>query len=42
MATLRLMAVLSQPDDESLGIGGTLAKCASEGIETDLFEGIRR
>lgn len=28
---LKLMAVLAHPDDESLGIGGTLAKYASEG-----------
>jgi LmbE family N-acetylglucosaminyl deacetylase len=28
------MAVLAHPDDESLGIGGTLAKYASEGIDT--------
>ena len=32
--TLRLMAVLAHPDDESLGIGGTLAKYAAEGVET--------
>src|SRR5579859_1122778 len=31
---LRLMAVLAHPDDESLGIGGTLAKYAAEGVET--------
>ena len=28
------MAVLAHPDDESLGVGGTLAKYASEGVET--------
>src|SRR5215471_58406 len=33
MPPLRLMAVLAHPDDESLGIGGTLAKYASEGVE---------
>jgi len=33
---LRLLAVLAHPDDESLGFGGTLAKCAAEGIETHL------
>ena len=27
------MAVLAHPDDESLGLGGTLAKDASEGVE---------
>jgi LmbE family N-acetylglucosaminyl deacetylase len=31
---LKLMCVLAHPDDESLGTGGTLAKYASEGIET--------
>lgn len=31
---LKLMGVLAHPDDESLGMGGTLAKYASEGIET--------
>lgn len=31
---LRLMAVLAHPDDESLGLGGTLARCAAEGIHT--------
>lgn len=33
---LRLMAVLAHPDDESLGVGGTMAKYADEGIETYL------
>jgi LmbE family N-acetylglucosaminyl deacetylase len=37
MTTPRLMAVLAHPDDESLGIGGTLAKYASEGVETFLL-----
>jgi len=31
---LRLMAVLAHPDDESLGMGTTLARCVAEGIET--------
>lgn len=31
-APLRLMAILAHPDDESLGVGGTLAKYASEGV----------
>lgn len=31
---LRLMAVLAHPDDESAGMGGTLARYAAEGIET--------
>jgi LmbE family N-acetylglucosaminyl deacetylase len=34
--TLKLMAVLAHPDDESLGFGGTLARYAAEGIETSL------
>ena len=32
----RLMAVLAHPDDESLGIGGTLAKYAAEGVDVSL------
>ena len=36
METIRLMAVLAHPDDESLGVGGTLAKYASEGVEVSL------
>ena len=35
------MAVLAHPDDESLGIGGTLAKYAAEGIETYLVTATR-
>ena len=31
---LRLMAVLAHPDDESLGMGGTLVRAATEGIAT--------
>src|SRR3569832_2530274 len=31
---LRLMCVLAHPDDESLGMGGTLAKYSAEGVET--------
>ena len=34
--TLRLLAVFPHPDDESLGLGGTLAKYAAEGVETYL------
>jgi LmbE family N-acetylglucosaminyl deacetylase len=40
-APLKLMAVLAHPDDESLGIGGTLAKYSSEGIETHLVTATR-
>lgn len=35
MQTRRLMAMLAHPDDESLGVGGTLARYASDG--TDVF-----
>lgn len=34
--TLRLLAVLPHPDDESLNMGGTLARYAAEGVETHL------
>ncbi len=34
MPNLKLMAILAHPDDESLGLGGTLAKYAAEGAET--------
>jgi LmbE family N-acetylglucosaminyl deacetylase len=39
--TLKLMAVLAHPDDESLGVGGILAKYAVEGIETALVTATR-
>ena len=38
MHTPTLMAVLAHPDDESLGVGGTLAKYASEGVEVFLAD----
>src|SRR5262245_38447080 len=41
MQNLRLMAVLAHPDDESLGVGGTLAKYASEGVEVFLVTATR-
>jgi LmbE family N-acetylglucosaminyl deacetylase len=34
--TLKLLAVFAHPDDESMGLGGVLAKYAAEGIETYL------
>jgi len=37
----RLMAVLAHPDDESLGLGGTLAKYASEGVDVFLLTATR-
>src|SRR5438477_2997613 len=39
--SLRLMAVLAHPDDESLGIGGTLARYAAQGVETFLVTATR-
>lgn len=40
-APLRLMAVLAHPDDESLGLGGVLAKYAAEGVATYLVTATR-
>src|SRR5215831_16805560 len=37
----RLMAVLAHPDDESLGVGGTLAKYAPEGVDVFLLTATR-
>ena len=34
---LKLLAILAHPDDESLGLGSTLAKYAAEGVETHLI-----
>ncbi len=39
--SLRLMAILAHPDDESLGIGATLARYASAGVETYLVTATR-
>jgi LmbE family N-acetylglucosaminyl deacetylase len=41
VSTLKLMAILAHPDDESLGSGGILAKYAAEGIETSLITATR-
>jgi len=41
MRTPRLMAVLAHPDDECLGVGGTLAKYASEGGDVYLLTATR-
>jgi len=38
---LRLMAILAHPDDESLGMGGTLAKYSREGVEAFLVTATR-
>ncbi len=37
MESLKLLAVFAHPDDESMGMGGTLAKYAAEGVETYLI-----
>lgn len=41
MAALKLLCVLAHPDDETLGFGGTLARCADAGIETYLVTATR-
>jgi LmbE family N-acetylglucosaminyl deacetylase len=41
MRNLRLLAVLAHPDDESLGVGGTLAKYAAEGVDVFLLTATR-
>src|SRR5712672_1807085 len=41
MHTPRLMTVLAHPDDECLGVGGTLAKYASEGVDVFLLTATR-
>jgi LmbE family N-acetylglucosaminyl deacetylase len=39
--SLRLLCILAHPDDESLGLGGILAKYATEGVETYLVTATR-
>jgi LmbE family N-acetylglucosaminyl deacetylase len=39
--TLRLLAVFAHPDDESLGLGGTLAHYSATGVETYLVTATR-
>jgi len=36
MELLKLLAVFAHPDDESMGMGGTLAKYSAEGVEAHL------
>ena len=36
MEPLKLLSVFAHPDDESMGMGGTLAKYSAEGVETYL------
>ena len=40
-APLRLLAILAHPDDETLGMGGTLVRYANEGIETTVLTATR-
>jgi LmbE family N-acetylglucosaminyl deacetylase len=37
MESLKLLAVFAHPDDESMGMGGTLVKYSAEGVETHLI-----
>lgn len=38
---LKLLCILAHPDDESIALGGTLAKYAAEGVETSLVVATR-
>jgi LmbE family N-acetylglucosaminyl deacetylase len=38
---LTLLAVLAHPDDESMGVGGVIAKYAAEGVEVSLVVATR-
>jgi LmbE family N-acetylglucosaminyl deacetylase len=38
---MRLLAILAHPDDESLGVGGTLAYYAARGVETHVLTATR-
>jgi LmbE family N-acetylglucosaminyl deacetylase len=39
--SLKLLAILAHPDDESMAMGGALAKYAAEGVETYLISATR-
>ena len=41
MAPLKLLCVFAHPDDESMGMGATLAKYSAEGVETHLISATR-
>ena len=41
MGSLRLLAVFAHPDDESMGMGGVLAKLSAGGVETHLVSASR-
>ncbi|MEO8289255.1 MAG: PIG-L deacetylase family protein [Chloroflexota bacterium] len=40
-ASLKLMAIFAHPDDESLGVGGTIARYVAEGVEVHLVTATR-
>ena len=39
--SLKLLCVLAHPDDESLGIGGTIARYSAEGVDVSLLMSTR-
>lgn len=41
MSNLKLMVVMAHPDDETLGVGGVLAKYAAEGVEVSVITATR-
>ncbi len=41
MAQRRLMCILAHPDDESMGLGATLARYAAEGVTISLVTATR-
>jgi LmbE family N-acetylglucosaminyl deacetylase len=41
LEALRLLAVVAHPDDETLGMGGTLARYAAEGVDVHLVTATR-
>ncbi len=41
MKTLKLLAIFAHPDDESMGMGATLAKYAAESVDTHLISATR-
>ena len=41
MESLKLLAIFAHPDDESMGMGGTLAKYSAEGVDTHLVSASR-
>jgi LmbE family N-acetylglucosaminyl deacetylase len=41
MESLKLLAIFAHPDDESMGMGGTLAKYSAQGVDTHLISASR-